>query len=147
MQPVQWRHGFVEASPSRVLRDGEGMLRFKLTHYRTSPPLVCILEVRKLPREQDSATLKMDLAKIILPCRSAGVSPIRRRPTKAPKEPRTGAMGHCPGLSVVLSQFVCSSAKRPFFSVVQCDELLRLVKYPSGCWWALSKSGKGPANL
>jgi hypothetical protein len=33
MQPVQWRHGFVEASPSRVLRDGEGMLRFKLTHY------------------------------------------------------------------------------------------------------------------
>ena len=35
-QQVQRRHGFVEASPSRVFGDGEGMLRFKLTHYRIS---------------------------------------------------------------------------------------------------------------
>ena len=26
-KPAQWRHGFVEASLSRVLRDGEGMFR------------------------------------------------------------------------------------------------------------------------
>jgi hypothetical protein len=26
-RPAKWRHGFVEASPSRVLRDGEGIFR------------------------------------------------------------------------------------------------------------------------
>jgi hypothetical protein len=40
-QPVQRRHGFVEASPSPVLGDGEGMLRFKLTRYQANKARTC----------------------------------------------------------------------------------------------------------
>src|SRR5882672_7890569 len=52
-----------------------------------------------------------------------------------------------PTLFVILLPRICSSAKRPFFSGVDCGELLRLGKYPSGCRWVLSNSGKGPTNL
>jgi hypothetical protein len=34
LPPIEY--GFVEVSPSRVLRDGEGMFLFRLSHYRAS---------------------------------------------------------------------------------------------------------------
>jgi hypothetical protein len=52
-----------------------------------------------------------------------------------------------PTLFVILLPRICSSAKRPFFSGVECGELLELGKYLSGCRWVLSNIGKGPTNL
>ena len=47
-RPEQWRHGFAEASPSGVLREGEGMFWFKVTHDRGAQNLSVLSEVLNL---------------------------------------------------------------------------------------------------
>src|SRR6266481_2357420 len=89
----------------------------------------------------------MDLAKIILPRRRATVSPIRSRPTIATSGGREYAASR---FAHAFCHFVAAyllQRKASFFFGVECGELLRLRKYPSGCRWVLSNSGKRPTNL